>query len=132
MNAVNPSSTPPQFINPNPHGGQKLPTGRVYIPKIFGFRVSERARSGPRMKWLRMRPETAGELELVDWRGRWIEGDEEEEDYDGSEGEGPMEAFDDDVQEDEDDAEEEEEEDQDAQGQGRSHPPPYAPHGGHG
>ncbi|CAG8515600.1 5824_t:CDS:2 [Acaulospora morrowiae] len=29
---------------------------KVYEPKIFGFRVNERSRSGPRMQWLRMRP----------------------------------------------------------------------------
>jgi casein kinase II subunit beta len=28
---------------------------KVYVPRIYGFRVSERARSGPRMQWLRMR-----------------------------------------------------------------------------
>lgn len=28
---------------------------KIYIPRIYGFRVSERARSGPRMQWLRMR-----------------------------------------------------------------------------
>jgi hypothetical protein len=29
---------------------------RIYEPKIFGFKVNERSRSGPRMQWLRMRP----------------------------------------------------------------------------
>lgn len=29
----------------------------IYVPRIFGFRVSERSRSGPRMQWLRWRPE---------------------------------------------------------------------------
>ncbi|SAM05571.1 hypothetical protein [Absidia glauca] len=28
----------------------------IYQPKISGFRVNERSRSGPRMQWLRMRP----------------------------------------------------------------------------
>lgn len=28
---------------------------KVYIPRIYGFKVSEKARSGPRMIWLRMR-----------------------------------------------------------------------------
>ncbi|CAG8464995.1 6280_t:CDS:2 [Ambispora gerdemannii] len=28
----------------------------IYEPKIFGFKVNERSRSGPRMQWLRMRP----------------------------------------------------------------------------
>jgi casein kinase II subunit beta len=30
--------------------------GKTYEPKIYGFKVSERARSGPRMTWLRDRP----------------------------------------------------------------------------
>ncbi|OLL26703.1 Casein kinase II subunit beta-1 [Neolecta irregularis DAH-3] len=33
-----------------------IPSTKVYEPKIFGFRVSGRAKSGPRMSWLRMRP----------------------------------------------------------------------------
>jgi casein kinase II subunit beta len=28
---------------------------KVYVPRIYGFKVSERARSGPRMQWMRMR-----------------------------------------------------------------------------
>lgn len=28
---------------------------KIYIPRIYGFKVSERARSGPRMQWLRLR-----------------------------------------------------------------------------
>ncbi|KAJ9102444.1 hypothetical protein QFC21_002844 [Naganishia friedmannii] len=58
--------------NPNPHGGTRAPVGKVYEPKIYGFKVSERARSGPRMGWLRDRPVTHGELDKVDWKGRWI------------------------------------------------------------
>ncbi|WWC90347.1 uncharacterized protein L201_005280 [Kwoniella dendrophila CBS 6074] len=60
------------FTNPNPHGGQKSALGRVYIPRIYGFKVSERARSGPRMKWLRERPEKIDDLDKVDWKGRFI------------------------------------------------------------
>ncbi|KAF8867979.1 casein kinase II, regulatory subunit, partial [Mucidula mucida] len=37
--------------------------GGVYTPKIYGFKVSERAKSGPRMKWLRLRPEAPEELD---------------------------------------------------------------------
>ncbi|TNY18119.1 casein kinase II regulatory subunit-domain-containing protein [Rhodotorula diobovata] len=37
---------------------------KVYVPRIYGFKVSERARSGPRMQWMRMRPRTEGE---IDW-----------------------------------------------------------------
>lgn len=78
----------PAFTNVNPHGGQKLPAGKVYYPKIYGFKVSERARSGPRMQWVRMRPYDPAELDQVDWRGKWI-GDEgyEEDDEDAEVGE---------------------------------------------
>jgi casein kinase II subunit beta len=34
-----------------------LGRGKIYEPKIYGFRVSEVARSGPRMQWLRDKPE---------------------------------------------------------------------------
>ncbi len=40
-----------------------LGRGRIYEPKIYGFRVSEMARSGPRMRWLRDKPESIGELD---------------------------------------------------------------------
>ncbi|EON67382.1 hypothetical protein W97_06635 [Coniosporium apollinis CBS 100218] len=40
-----------------------LGLGNIYEPRIYGFRVSERARSGPRMKWLRMRPTDVNELD---------------------------------------------------------------------
>ncbi|KAI9497553.1 casein kinase II regulatory subunit-domain-containing protein [Zychaea mexicana] len=32
------------------------PRASIYQPRIFGFRVNERSRVGPRMQWLRMRP----------------------------------------------------------------------------
>ncbi|KAI7859850.1 casein kinase II regulatory subunit-domain-containing protein [Circinella umbellata] len=32
------------------------PRASIYQPRIFGFRVNERSRAGPRMQWLRMRP----------------------------------------------------------------------------
>lgn len=69
-----PSPTPiggETLINPNPHGGQKTALGKVYVPRIYGFKVSERARNGPRMKWLRERPERWEELDTVDWKGRF-------------------------------------------------------------
>lgn len=82
-------------MNPNPYGGQKRAAGKVYVPKIYGFRVSERAKCGPRMQWMRLRPENADELDLVDWRGHWIDDDEhygdEEEPADEDR---PMEDFD--------------------------------------
>ncbi|CZT48172.1 probable casein kinase II subunit beta [Rhynchosporium secalis] len=40
-----------------------LGKGNMYEPKIYGFRVSERARSGPRMAWLRDRPEDIRDLD---------------------------------------------------------------------
>ncbi|KAL9617725.1 MAG: hypothetical protein Q9160_007499 [Pyrenula sp. 1 TL-2023] len=40
-----------------------LGKGKIYEPKIYGFRVSERAKSGPRMKWLRMKPADITELD---------------------------------------------------------------------
>ncbi|KAK3381680.1 casein kinase II regulatory subunit-domain-containing protein [Podospora didyma] len=33
-----------------------LGSGKIYEPRIYGFRVSEIARSGPRMQWLRDKP----------------------------------------------------------------------------
>ena len=39
--------------------------GRIYEPRIYGFRVSERARSGPRMKWLREKPTDINETDEV-------------------------------------------------------------------
>jgi casein kinase II subunit beta len=84
----------------------------VYVPRIYGFKVSERAKCGPRMQWLQLRPESAEELEQVDWRGRWIDEDE----YDsGDEEEDPqmqMEDFDADAAEDDEEEDEEEEEEE--------------------
>lgn len=40
-----------------------LGQGKIYEPRIYGFKVSERARSGPRMKWLRMKPNDINELD---------------------------------------------------------------------
>jgi casein kinase II subunit beta len=35
----------------------------IYEPRIYGFRVSERSRVGPRMQWLRDRPDDVTELD---------------------------------------------------------------------
>jgi len=43
--------------------GLKPSQARLYVPRIYGFRVSEQAKSGPRMRWMRMRPENFEELE---------------------------------------------------------------------
>lgn len=40
-----------------------LGPGKVHEPRIYGFRVAERAKTGPRMKWLRMRPADMNELD---------------------------------------------------------------------
>jgi casein kinase II subunit beta len=83
-------------VNPNPHGGQKRAAGRVYTPRIYGFKVSERAKSGPRMRWLRLRPVSPSEMDAVDCRGRWIDEDDgyEEADEDGDGEDRQMEDFD--------------------------------------
>ena len=88
-----PSQQTPQFVNPNPNGGQRKAAGRVYVPRIYGFKVSERAKSGPRMQWLRVRPQDPEELDLVDWRGQWYEDADDEYD-DEEEEDRPMEDFD--------------------------------------
>lgn len=87
------NTTNQHFMNPNPYGGQKAAAGAVYTPRIYGFRVSERAKSGPRMRWLRLRPQSHEELDQVDWRGRWITSDDEVYTEDEEEM-GPMEDFD--------------------------------------
>ncbi|WVN87110.1 uncharacterized protein L203_102286 [Cryptococcus depauperatus CBS 7841] len=77
-NLPTPSSSPTPPIpvggethtNPNPHGGQRPALGRVYTPRIYGFKVSERAKSGPRMMWLRERPHFASELNQVNRKGQ--------------------------------------------------------------
>ncbi|PPQ98557.1 hypothetical protein CVT24_004048 [Panaeolus cyanescens] len=109
------SKPTPPFANPNPHGGQKRAAGYVYVPRIYGFKVSERAKSGPRMQWLRLRPESPEELDSVDWRGRWINEDYDYDDDDQEEEEDrQMEDFDPDAAEGEEDDFEEEEEEEDA------------------
>ena len=42
-----------------------LGAGNIYEPKIYGFRVSELAKTGPRMKWLRQKPANVAELDEV-------------------------------------------------------------------
>ncbi|KAJ5655584.1 Casein kinase II subunit beta-1 [Penicillium longicatenatum] len=42
-----------------------LGRGKVYDPRIYGFKVSEASRVGPRMKWLRMKPRDIYELDEV-------------------------------------------------------------------
>lgn len=54
-----------------------LGQGKIYEPRIYGFRVSERARSGPRMQWLRSRPEDVMQL---DEAAAYADGFESDED----------------------------------------------------
>lgn len=58
-----------------------LGPGRIYEPKIYGFKVSERARTGPRMRWLRERPADVNEL---DEARLYLEQHPESEDEDGA------------------------------------------------
>jgi len=65
------------------------------------------------MQWLRLRPETPEELEAVDWRGRWINEDDEYDDSEEEEEEDrQMEDFDPEHAEDDDDDDDEEEEEE--------------------
>ena len=61
--------------------GPGLGRGKVYEPKIFGFKVSERARSGPRMTWLRNRPLDIRELDEASIYGT---AEESEDELDGN------------------------------------------------
>ncbi|KAG6331859.1 hypothetical protein ID866_7226 [Astraeus odoratus] len=90
----NSPSCPSSPVNPNQYGGQKRPDGRVYEPRIYGFKVSERAKSGPRMQWLRVRPQSPDELDMVDWRGRWLDDEYDDIDEVDDEDDRQMEDFD--------------------------------------
>ncbi|KAI9801955.1 MAG: casein kinase 2 regulatory subunit [Sarcosagium campestre] len=80
-----------------------LGQNRVYEPRIYGFRVAERARSGPRMQWLRSKPADVNELDEAGIYERMYNSDNDEEEDEEEEEE----------EEDEDEAEEEEEDDDD-------------------
>lgn len=56
-----------------------LGKGRIYQPKIYGFKVAEIARSGPRMQWLRDKPEDITELDEAKQYAQ-EQGDSEDED----------------------------------------------------
>ncbi|KAI9713880.1 MAG: casein kinase 2 regulatory subunit [Bogoriella megaspora] len=73
-----------------------LGIGNIHEPRIYGFRVSERAKSGPRMKWLRSRPANITDLDeatrFFEENGaeeptQLDEGEEEDEDMDIAEDE---------------------------------------------
>lgn len=65
-----------------------LGRGKIYEPRIYGFRVSERARSGPRMQWLRSRPDDVEELNEVSMALQ--EGGDESDEDDAVNGGGPQ------------------------------------------
>jgi casein kinase II subunit beta len=46
------------------------------------------------MQWLRLRPESPEELDMVDWRGRWIDDEEYDEEEDVDDDDRQMEDFD--------------------------------------
>ncbi|ETI21985.1 hypothetical protein G647_06055 [Cladophialophora carrionii CBS 160.54] len=87
-----------------------LGKGKIYEPKIYGFKVSERAKSGPRMRWMRSKPVDINELDEARlWHERYggnVDGDPDEESRHLA---GDLEDNDDD--DDVDDEDEEEEED---------------------
>lgn len=81
-----------------------LGRNKIYEPKIYGFRVSERAKGGPRMRWLRSKPLDINELDEAriyhEKYGGNVDGDPDDE------------------AEEEDGDEEDEEEEDDAEGDG--------------
>lgn len=92
LNSASPGrlSQPPEINGTNiANFAPGLGKGKVYEPRIYGFRVAERARTGPRMKWLRQKPEDVKELdESKRYHAADIEEDEhEQEEDDGAEGE---------------------------------------------
>jgi casein kinase II subunit beta len=80
------NTTPANITSVNgvaPHNlAPGLGPGNIYEPRIYGFRVSERAKSGPRMKWLRMKPADVTELDETRayWEEREGDGDRPDED----------------------------------------------------
>ncbi|KAH8697243.1 casein kinase II beta subunit CKB1 [Talaromyces proteolyticus] len=63
--------------------GPGLGPGKIYEPRIYGFRVSERAKSGPRMQWLRMKPLDINQLDESALYHSIRGGDEDEDYHDG-------------------------------------------------
>ncbi|KAE8146243.1 casein kinase II regulatory subunit-domain-containing protein [Aspergillus avenaceus] len=67
-NQISPDVPPP--FQPGEVNGVRTPNfcpglgpGKIYESRIYGFRVSERSRTGPRMKWLRMKPTNIEDLD---------------------------------------------------------------------
>lgn len=67
--AAQPTPLPTQPTTINGFGAENMAPGlgksNIYEPRIYGFRVSEFAKSGPRMKWLRQKPVDLNELDEV-------------------------------------------------------------------
>ncbi|SPQ26792.1 93a2c1e4-8604-4254-9c4f-0ececab32ce5 [Thermothielavioides terrestris] len=61
-----------------------LGRGKIYEPKIYGFRVSEMSRSGPRMQWLRDKPDDPDVLDearhFAEAHGTDSDADDEDDD----------------------------------------------------
>ena len=87
------AALPPQPTSINGVSVQNLAPGlgrgKIYEPKIYGFRVSERAKGGPRMRWLRSKPLDINDLDEAriyhERYGGNVDGDPDEE---AEEGEG--------------------------------------------
>jgi len=66
-----------------------LGKGKIYEAKIYGFKVSERAKSGPRMRWLRSKPADVNELdEARIWHEKYggtVDGDDEPDEREAAE-----------------------------------------------
>ena len=81
------ATLPPQPASMNGVATQNLAPGlgrgKIYEPKIYGFRVSERAKGGPRMRWLRSKPLDINELDEAriyhEKYGGNVDGDPDEE-----------------------------------------------------
>lgn len=75
VNRVSPETPPPN--QPTEINGVRtmnfcpgLGAGKIYETRIYGFRVSERSKVGPRMAWLRMKPTDVREVdELARYEG---------------------------------------------------------------
>lgn len=88
------AALPPQPSSINGVSTQNLAPGlgkgKIYEAKIYGFRVSDRAKGGPRMRWLRSKPLDVNELdETRIWHERYggdVDGDPDVE-VEGDEGE---------------------------------------------
>jgi len=81
------AALPPQPASINGVATQNLAPGlgrgKIYEPRIYGFRVSERAKGGPRMRWLRSKPLGVNELDEAriyhEKYGGNVDGDPDEE-----------------------------------------------------